>query len=399
MPNPDQFKLLEEAPDVRSWLAFLSSRDQLSPDQQTRIEKEAVRINASRIEETPIYLRALSGIGAVISGFLFLFFLFLFGLFDFEPINLTVNGLILMGLATLLHWVGREQKGLGQDFLIQMALTLLQAGKITLVIGLAQQVHEAYDVGWFWPIAGILGFVAILSFVLFPSSLERFVAAGAFFVAVWASLLIDSPDKWIEVSFNALVIAHLLVLAAFLHWRALRVRLTSLYDAVLVSLCIGVGVVATLVHLPQDSELAENIPDLAEGLSGFGQQWPTQLALSLSLIALILWIAGRHRAKLGEQLIAACLGVALLGLLSDPGIMLALGVMVLGYATHRPIHTLLGLLFAIGFGFHFYYALNLTLLAKSMLLIASGLLFLGAAAYIYHRKWSQDEVNEEQSNA
>ena len=124
------------------------------------------------------------------------------------------------------------------------------------------------------------------------------------------------------------------------------------------------------------------------GLSSLALKWPVQGLLTVALMALILWVAGRHRARPSEAIILSLVGAVLLGVLSDPGILLALGIMVLGYATHRPQHSLLGLLFAIGFGWHFYYALELTLLQKSLTLVTSGMLLLAAAAYMHRRGWA-----------
>lgn len=391
----DLFQWTSNGRDARQWLAHIdTSHAPLSAEQKRTILDGLFRLHGQQRQETPLYLRALTGIGAIIAGFLIAYLLYLFGLFNSQPISLAMNGIGLMLAAMLLYRLGIAKTGLAQDFALQLALTLLQAGKLALVAGLVQYLEPLLNVGWIWPIVGALGLVGILSFVFFPSSLERFLAAMAFLVALWAAMVSDGLDTSGVMSFSGLILLHLLALGAFLRWSAWRQHLTSLYDALLVSLCIGVGIVATFVDWA-----AFVLPDAVSPASGlsfnvFFYTSPTQIMLTVALIALIVW-AGRGRwmqsgpIALDHPLVLAIIGGLLLGALSDPGILLALGLLVLGYATHRPAHSILGFLFALGFGARFYYALNLTLLEKSAILVASGLLLLAAAGYIHWRGWAR----------
>ena len=102
---------------------------------------------------------------------------------------------------------------------------------------------------------------------------------------------------------------------------------------------------------------------------------------------LALWVAGRKGSLRREPVVASLVGIIALVVLSNAGILLAISLMILGFATHRPGHTLLGLLFALLFGFFYYYNLDLTLLQKSVILIVSGTLLLLGSGYIYWRGW------------
>lgn len=304
-----------------------------------------------------------------------------------------------MAVAMLFYHTAANRAGLAQDFSMQLGLTLLQAGKIAVVSGLVQLFEPVLDVGWFWPIAMALGVVGTISFLLFPSSLERFLAAIAFLVAVWIAIIVDSPKTSEALGFSILILLHLLALSAFLKWSSWRRHLSALYDALLVSLCIGVGIVSTYVDWAAFVVMEVSSSQADTVFAAFGQKWPTQLLLTLSLLALIVWIGqGRwdmnRKATWFEPLAVTCAGVILLGLLSDPGILLALGLLILGYATHRSAHVVLGLLFAIGFGIRFYYALDLTLLEKSAILVASGLVLLASAGFIYWRGWQQSPESQ-----
>ncbi|WP_119306866.1 DUF4401 domain-containing protein [Cohaesibacter haloalkalitolerans] len=399
MPNPKVFRFLMEAPGVLDWLKHLRDSQRIDAHRLDAIARDILVIKTSRTEEAPVYLRALSAIGAIISGFLFLYLLYLFGLFDLSMVNLSVNGLVFIGLASLLYRLGMKKTSLSGDFYIQLALTFLQVGKFALVAGLGQIVHDIFELNWFWTISAILGLVMVISFVVFPSSIERFVAAFVFLASLWVSLLADSPRNLELIGFDLLLVAHILALAALLRWPLLRQSLTSFYDALLLSLCLAIGLIESFVNGGESywGDLSEKL----QMFLGFGYKWSIQVTLAITLSALILWVAGR-KGRLGQQtepIIAAFVGVLALALLSNAGILLAMGLMILGFATHRQVHILLGLLFALVFGFIYYYMLDLTLLQKSLILIASGAILLIGSGYIYWRGWSHSSDEDAASNA
>nr|WP_320143311.1 DUF4401 domain-containing protein [uncultured Cohaesibacter sp.] len=385
MEGQKGYRFLMEAPGVSQWVSFLQTRGLVRDEELADISRDILVIKTRENKEAPVYLRALSAIGAVISGFLLLYLLYLFGLFDLSETSLSINGLLFIGLAALLHARGLRKTNLARDFYIQLALTLLQAGKVALVTGLAQIVHDTFGLDWFWTVSAILGLIMLLSFFAFPSSIERFVASFAFLVSLWICLLKDSPDDFELAGFNIMLVAHILALAAFLRWPLVRQKLTSLYDALLISLCLAVGVIQSFVSIGHQVWL--DVSDDVQVFLGLGYRWSVEIILGVALITLILWIAGRKGSLGREPVVASLLGAAVLALLSNAGILLAIGLMILGFATHRPGHTMLGLLFALFFGFLYYYNLDLSLLQKSMILIMSGALLLLASGYIYWRGW------------
>ena len=385
MEGQKGYRFLMEAPGVSHWVSFLQTRGLVRDEELADIGRDILVIETRENKEAPVYLRALSAIGAVISGGLLLYLLYLFGLFDLSETRLSINGLLFIGVAALLHASGLRKTNLARDFYIQLALTLLQAGKVALVTGLAQIVHDTFGLDWFWTVSAILGLIMLLSFFAFPSSIERFVASFAFLVSLWICLLKDSPDDFELAGFNIMLVAHILALAAFLRWPLVRQKLTSLYDALLISLCLAVGVIQSFVSIGHQVWL--DVSDDVQVFLGLGYRWSVEIILGVALITLILWIAGRKGSLGREPVVASLLGAVALALLSNAGILLAIGLMILGFATHRPGHTMLGLLFALFFGFLYYYNLDLSLLQKSMILIMSGALLLLASGYIYWRGW------------
>lgn len=379
------YRFLLDAPQISQWFSFLQTQGLVCDKDLDAISRDIVVIKSREKEEAPIYLRALSAVGAVISGLLLIYLLYLFGLFDLSDTSLSINGLVFIGLSALLHALGMRKTNLARDFYIQLALTLLQVGKVALVTGLAQIVHGAFGIGWFWTVSAILGLVMLLSFLAFPSSIERFVSSLAFLVSLWICLLTDWSDELELTGFVIMLVAHILALAAFLRWPLVRQKLTSLYDALLISLCLAVGMIQSFLSIGH--EAWQDVSEEVKVFLGLGYRWSIEITLGLALIALILWIAGRKGSLGREPVVASLLGGVALALLSNAGILLAIGLMILGFATHRPGHTLLGVLFALFFGFLYYYNLDISLLQKSIILILSGALLLIASGYIYWRGW------------
>jgi uncharacterized membrane protein len=81
----------------------------------------------------------------------------------------------------------------------------------------------------------------------------------------------------------------------------------------------------------------------------------------------------------------AALALTALLTFRTPGVIAALGVLMLGF--HRRSVVLLGMavLFVLVFGVSYYYDLGLSLLAKSLALLGSGLLMLGLRIFIARR--------------
>jgi uncharacterized membrane protein len=77
----------------------------------------------------------------------------------------------------------------------------------------------------------------------------------------------------------------------------------------------------------------------------------------------------------------------LLGLLtlSTPGLIAAVAVLTLGFDRRNRILIGIAAVFLVKFASVYYYSLRMTLLAKSVVLVASGVLLLAARAYVYLR--------------
>ena len=113
------------------------------------------------------------------------------------------------------------------------------------------------------------------------------------------------------------------------------------------------------------------------------------LVLSGGLIALFGWAAG-DMAKLRTQpLLLASTGALLLGLMAAPGMLLAIMLLVLGYARHERLLLATGATLIPVFLFLYYYQLEISLLQKSAALAASGALLLAGRFYLRRRGWDK----------
>ena len=91
---------------------------------------------------------------------------------------------------------------------------------------------------------------------------------------------------------------------------------------------------------------------------------------------------GVEQVKTSKPLIMSLCGVTLLGVFSAPGVLLSLGLMVLGYATHERLITLFGILLLPLVIFNYYYSLNVSLMEKSLILIGTGAVLIIGRMYL-----------------
>jgi hypothetical protein len=113
--------------------------------------------------------------------------------------------------------------------------------------------------------------------------------------------------------------------------------------------------------------------------------------LSLSLVVLIGWAAGSAEKLKTGPLMLASLGAILLGIVSAPGVILSICLMVLGYSKHENLLVLMGILLIPVFVFLYYHNLDSSLIAKSGILIGSGIVLLAGRGYLALRR-SDKEV-------
>lgn len=312
---------------------------------------------------TPWFVRIMLGIAGWI-GALFLAG-FVGAAFSFivdDAASATIAGAIFCAAA-----LGLFMRFDGNDFVDQFALVVSLLGQVMLIIGLAQFLKPE-DPGFYLAMAAVEVGLALAV----PNFLHRVLAAGG--AAIALALAIN------ELQLHGLTAP---ILCAGLAWIWLDPERWATGGRLWRP--IGYGLVLALL-------LVETFR-LAGGTSLFGMRGdePSWISLHGPLIgraltaALLVWVAfalARREdfAADSRVTLAACGAALIVGLLSlgAPGFASALIVLLLGFAAGNRLLLALGIFGLLGFVSHFYYSLHATLLEKSGLLAATGLVLLAA---------------------
>ncbi|XXF76524.1 DUF4401 domain-containing protein [Myxococcaceae bacterium GXIMD 01537] len=311
---------------------------------------------------TPWYVRIFIGGGAWMAAFFLTFFFgLLFGLsnLDDSAVALTLTGLLVTGGALML----RRQSG--HDFVAQLTLAVGLTGQVLIVVGVGSGTESAIGAA-----TAALVLETLLVFI-HPDRTQRFLSTGAAAVAALFLLHEAGSVFAVDVGLVALAVAtHL----AFLNqarrqagpWGGLAGPVSFGLVTVLFGGLLGrtwTGRYTSLMDRPGTD---------------------AGVLLTLGVAAVTLYTVSRI---LREQDVDAggpagvtafaSLGLTALLTLHTPGIIAAAGILALAF--HRRSVVLLGMAiaFLLGFGVHYYYDLSLSLLAKSLALLGSGLVMFG----------------------
>ena len=317
---------------------------------------------------SPWYLKAMTAIGAWLAGIFFLGFVACTGIVDDSPPSLGAWGAILLAAAvTIWRTLGRI------EFASQFALALSVAAH-ALLIYVATEVAPDWDGAE----TGAAALVAVaLSVVLYPvyrDLVHRFLSSLLAIGLVIGWLVIEGSSHLLHVAI-AMQIVGICVLFASERVRRLRIAraLTPLGYALVVSL-LGTVVVTALAS----SEIGTPL-------------WPSSVVLAIALLYLLGWAWEWGDWLRSEPALWAVGVVVLLGAVSTPGLLVALALLVIGHASENRILEGLGLAFLPVFVVVFYYMLDVDLLTKSAILLASGAVLLAARHFAGRRPWARAE--------
>jgi hypothetical protein len=295
---------------------------------------------------TPWMIQALVACGAWLSGCFLVAFLFATELLrPNKPEGMIACGVILLIAAVTLHSLGLGVFGR------QLALALSVAAHALLLTGIGIR-------------ADAIGAPAVaacaLALILYPlvrDALHR-TLSSLLAVLLLAAWIIQSGHLMVLHGLIGLV---LLVLAALVER---RLYLTS-GGALLYAAAVAYPLLLVLGLFPAR----------AVHLAGFSW-WPTQVssAVWLGWVCWRAWRASGGRER--GPLLWAGAAVLLLGAVSTPGVLAAIGLLVVGYLLPDLLVGLVGLLFCPVFITFYYYQMHLRLDRKSFILAASGLALL-----------------------
>ncbi|MEW6280944.1 MAG: GDYXXLXY domain-containing protein [Candidatus Eremiobacterota bacterium] len=287
----------------------------------------------------PWYVRLLLGLGAWIASIFAVVFLFMLDVLDSEA-SLIAVGLVVGVLAVLLRRSVRESRN---DFFAQLGLAGCVTSQILVTIGLGEWLED--PISWGIP---VLGFQAGL-LVLFPDRTGRFLTCLGMSGVV--SVMVGEFE-----GFGDTALLLLSAVAGWLWWRAPSLQAGRLAE----------------VHTPAAFGAVCGVFMLL--LFGQWEWYPATFVSTVGLTAGVAWLSWR----LGEKP-WPCIAVLVLGASTydAPGVMAAVGALLLGFLRHSGLLQGLAWLFLILFGVYYYYWMEISLLLKSELLAVSGLVLLG----------------------
>jgi hypothetical protein len=356
-------------------MSFKPSLRDVLPAQYQDAARTALAARQDELTTTPWFVRAFSGFGAWLASLFLIAFLSIAVVVGEEGVAI-VLGLILTGAAVALRRVTSSV------FFTQFILSTGLAGQGLFLGGVAAAVDDAKVTAF-----TVFAFQAVL-LLLYPDVVQRFLSAVFSSGALLVFLRLVAPGLLVDLARVGLaVLVHVLFLKQGSLLGRPWGRMVPPAAFGLVTVFLGDLVIHTWFK------------ELYRELSRRGTEGLPTGVLTLGLAAVTLYSAwrvleetGADTAGLAGITVLATLGLTATLTFRTPGIIAALGVLLLGF--HRRSVVLLGLAvaFVLLFGSSYYYSLELTLLAKSLALLGSGLLLLGLRLFILRRFPAAEEV-------
>ncbi len=332
---------------------------------------ESIVFTTSKPDQTvkdPLYIRILSGVGAWFASIFIIAFLGMANIITHEP------GAIICGAAFIAVTVTLA-KTCKSTFPSQLALAMAFAGNILLVGGLMQVLDNSISSGEALLVLLLShGVVCAAIYILYPSTVYRFFAPLA---------LVIIATIWISVDLKTFEMMHLLIAGETLLFGILllHTRRTEFIQPLLRAAATMLPATILFMNLTQgvllDWHIWRAVPPNA--------MLPTSALLSMGMIYLLVHLSGGANHFRKPWLIVAVVAVLLLGLFTTPGILVAIGLLIAGYAFGDRALTALAYLFLPCFLVVFYYAMNVSLAHKSWMVAGSGLILLAVRWLLQQR--------------
>ena len=332
-------------------------------------------ISQQHEKELPLYLRALVGVGAFIASLCLIGFLIATNIINFS----NELGLIIWGLTFIVGAIGLQ--ALSDDdkhsFLIQSSFASMAAGKSLFVFGAGKML----DYGWGGATLALL-IITSITYNIYRMSIDRFLSSFAVLFYILLNILWDRDISGSrELLLNGFFLLQFAGAAILLTHGKIKRDYIPLSYAFVFSLCASVLFLSSHVEFGHWRHKELIHPAFIN------------MILTGGLVALFGWAAGGIEKLKNKQLILASIGAVLLGLISAPGIILSIGLMIIGYAKHEELLIIAGALLMPIFLWLYYYNLDISLLQKSGIIIGSGVMLLAGRFYLKQKDWDQESAS------
>ncbi len=220
--------------------------------------------------------------------------------------------------------------------------------------------------------------MTMVTYHLYPLALDRFMSALVTLIALMANAL---WNPGIMVAVYQETIVNLLFIIQIVLFAFLMIKVKRDYIPLSYAFAFSLSMTVTLLVSRIDLLFSYHQPPFSLSIMNF--------TLAIAIIILIAWIAGGIHKLQTEPLAIASIVAIILGIVSAPGLLLAIGFLILGYAQHERLLITIGSLLLPVFIFLYYYHLDVTLAYKSVILIMTGIVLLSGYFYLKYRVFNQ----------
>ncbi|MGH1349967.1 MAG: DUF4401 domain-containing protein [Methyloligellaceae bacterium] len=321
--------------------------------------------------ETPIYMHLLIAFGMVVASSFFIGLIYSLKIFSSSNNHqhLILGGILIIGSVAMLY-TGKKGPLAHNAFFIICALSLWVAGITFYLIGL--EPNSVFRVALYFTL------ISLPIYLITQQKLLGFLTILALFVLLNISCYFDRHDNDIGgMGLQIMFILQILGVGVFLCFPKIEKEYEPIFYGLIASLCVGsfylvYAVTFSAFTYSKPAVYAVNV---------------VSIAMSAGLIALIIWAFGGFHKKYAEPMIIAIAGVMVLTTRLDPGIVLAISLLILGYKRQEGRISIIGMILLPVVIVFYYYSLNITLFEKSMHLLAGGGLLLAGCGYMKLRGW------------
>ena len=325
-------------------------------------------IRRQREKPPPLYLNILMGVGAIIAGLCLAFF--------FLKQTPVIVALLMVGGAVWLQKKAGHGDEIRHSVLTQSSLAVMITGKLCFLEAFGKTLApylSGYDYD-IWSETLALVMITVLTYPIYRVAIDRFLFPLFALCYLLLPILLDSGD-------HSALLLHGFFLLQFVAAAVLLTHAKIKADYMPLAYALVFSLSGNVLFLVSAELASEDIAVISPYFAS--------LILTGGLIALFGWAAGGMAKLKTQPLLLASMGAALLGLIAAPGMLLAIMLLVLGYARHeRPLLATGAMLIPV-FLFLYYYQLDLTLLQKSAALAGSGALLLAGRFYLRRKGWDK----------
>ncbi len=339
---------------------------------RSNVEEFICKNSQNDTEYMPLYTKYIVAIGAYIAVMNFLAF---FGISKIINFN---NFASMLGWGSIFVLIGifiykknnSKYKSIKQNFLIQLSFVLVGVGKIFIVWGIAIYFKNE------WAITGGLLLVTLATYNFYPSSIDRFFSSfltilSIIFIILYLYSLKEFKEPAINIIFVICLAGSLFLL---LSNKTKQKYIPLAYSALFSSL-----IIAGLFAASREFGFLSKTVYISDIL--------ISMVTAIALIGIIAWVIGGFDKILKRgELILATIAIVIGACFTASGILFSILLLVLGYALHDRVIKISGFIFLPIFISNYYYNIDISLLYKSGVLIASGFVLLLGYYYMVRKK-------------